>query len=219
MDKRTDTGCMLPGRGDGSPLPEPAGEPSLHQAAVGADDVVARLDGLLRETISRLVMVDSDKEYVASVMSRYAQMGSPAAVASPPVQPPREERVEQPIMTLPYIFIGSVRMDAHRTNLMVDALRSRLAPEASGYGRHLFHWYHIRRVLDQRHLIVQNTNLAEFARGMETVLGDDYKWDNIRHAATELKPPEMPYRDMDDGDPYKEACLRVEEMLGCLITC
>lgn len=219
MERRTDTGCMLPGRGDTSPLPEAAPDRSMEQRIHNLEQRVAQLEAdneLLRSVLTQFLRPAND----TTPVPRYSAV-------LPSVDKPTATVYGQEATPLPEMFVASVRSNAGRAHELVRLLCDVIAPATCRRSQKPYTWFHVRIVMLQRGLIDSRTTVTSFSRDMaEVLLGErntrtwQLKADNLRHAATKYEIPKqvneiLPnYLALLDGDNIKESCRRVEAALA-----
>lgn len=220
MDYRTDTGCMLPGRGDTSPLPQGVTERSMEQRMHDLEQRVAQLearDRMWRTVLSQFLSQSNN----ATSVPQYPP------VLPPDVNPPPAAASDQETVLLPQMFAASVKHDARRARELVRLLRDVIAPAASQRRQKPYTWFHVRMVMLHRGLIDERTTVTSFSRDMaQVLLGErdteawQHKADNLRHATTNYEIPKQvnevlpDYQALPDGNNIKESCRRVEEALA-----
>lgn len=216
MERRTDTGCMLPGRGDNSPLPEVAPDRSVEQRMHDLEQRVAQLEAdneLLRTVLNQFLRPAKN--------SNHAPQHSPAVLPSDNNLPATVNEPKN--VPLPQMFVASVKSNARRAHELVHLLCDVIAPATCRRRQKPYTWFHVRIVMLQRSLIDGNTTVTSFSRDMaEVLLGErdtrawQLKADNLRkQAGYERSDPE--YTELPDGDNLKESCRRVEEALASVL--
>lgn len=208
MEQRTDTGCMLPGKGDNAPLPEVAPDRSTAQS----QDLKDRYIAYLEQSLER---ANEENRQLRELVSRLLQ-GAKVPVAD---LPPADNSV-----TLPPMFVASLRQDECRSCEIIRLVKNVIVPTIACRDRKLYRWYHVRMVMLKCELIDGSTKVSDFARDMaELLLGERgteqwrLKTEALRKAATYPKHHEPDYTTLDAGDSDKESCLRVEEALTTII--
>lgn len=208
MERRTDTGCMLPGRGDNSPLPEVAPDRSASQSQDFKDRYIAYLE----QSLDR---ANDEIRQLRNLLSQLLQ-GAKVPVAD---LPPTDG-----IPTLPPMFVASLRQDGRRSRETIRLVRNVIVPTIASRDRKLYHWYHVRMVMLKCELIDGSTRVSDFARDMaELLLGErgTKKWSRkteaLRKAATYPRHQEPDYTTLDESNSDKQSCLRVEEALVTII--
>lgn len=215
MDYLTDTGCMGPGRGENSPLSEQFGAQCGLLASLKAlNQQLSQLQQLQEQHEARIRQLESSNMLLSSIVSQCLKPDTTLHPSADP-QPPSPD--VEPLPALHQAFVFTLRHDSRRANKMVCVLRDRIAPIACATGQRPFHWCHVRRVLIERRLMVENVSPTDFGRAMSQLLGGSPKAENIRKAAQGYDMPRGSYLEWPDGQPDREACLEVEFLLGDLI--
>ena len=215
MDYLTDTGCMEPDREENTPLSEqPDAQAGLMASLKALSQQVSQLQKLQEQHEARIRQLESSNLLLSSVVSQF--LGSETTLHPPVVPQPPPPDVEA-LPALHQAFAFNLRHDSRRAKKMVRVLREQIAPVACCTSQRLFRWCHVRRVLIDRRLMVENVSPTDFGRAMAQVLGGSAKAENIRKAAEGYDMPRGCYLDWRDGQPDREACLEVEFLLGDLI--
>ena len=215
MDYLTDTGCMEPGRGEDSPLPEQSGTQCVCMASFQTlNQQLSHLQQLQEQHEARIRQLESSNMLLSSIVS---QLMGPETPLHPTVVPQPPPPVDEPLPALHQAFVFTLRHDPSRAQKMVHVLRDQIAPIANSTGQRPFHWYHVRRVMIDRRLMVENVSPTDFGRAMAQVLGGSVKADNIRKKSDFINMPRGSYLDWPDGQADRESCLEVEFLLRDLI--
>lgn len=223
MEKRMDTGCMLSGGGDNSPLPNGIGDYS--KQIKDLINEVLRLNQKICEQDLRIAKLEKLNNGLFDALQDYVSGRKQSDDSISHTTEPQQARLsdsqgsdEELIMELPKVFVATLRHDIPRANLLIRIIRGSLAPVAmSRKKKKKFRWCHIRYVMEKFRLLEDNINHMDFGRAMEEVMERKVVAGNIRKSGDDDFLKRKDYEEMDDGVYDKEACLEVEYLLHDVI--
>jgi len=242
MERRTDTGCELPGMGDNSPMPEVAVVRSVEEQVAQLMQDMARLyqcvddinqvNDRQQQTIDeqqrqiddqqrqidkleqQLMKSEGDKTLLKNLLSQYVSTSMTMPQQAPAVVMPEKDAVaeESPLMAYTKLFVFSLRTDVRRSNLLVRMLREQLMPVAQSLERNTIRWCHVWKVLYDDQLLIEKVNKKAFGRFLRDILGKGFNAENLRRASSGDDLSGTNFHTWAENNTDKNLCLEVEHM-------